>query len=100
MPLAVENAHGQRRNALYAIGPGIDENEPAERRRRKDHLVDGECAFEEKGKSTRASSHGPMVGARNLDLARRRDLDASAPLDGGRGRRSITTNNASRDLAF
>ena len=39
-------------SAVYAIGPGIDENEPAEWSRRKGRLVDDEFVFEEKGKST------------------------------------------------
>ncbi len=50
--LAVEDLRGQDLNAVYAIGPGIDENEPAEWNRRKGHLVDDEFVFEEKGKST------------------------------------------------
>jgi len=50
--LAVEETHGPEVSAVYAIGPGIDENEPAEWSRRKGHLIDDEFTFEEKGKST------------------------------------------------
>lgn len=50
--LAVEDTLGSEVEAVYAIGPGIDENEPAEWTRRKGHLVEGEFVFEEKGKST------------------------------------------------
>jgi hypothetical protein len=50
--LALEEVHGQDLNAVYAIGPGIDENEPAEWSRRKGHLADDEFVFDENGKST------------------------------------------------
>src|SRR6516162_5001069 len=50
--LAIEDVRGQDLDAVYAIGPGIDENEPAEWSRRKGHLVDDEFIFEEQGKST------------------------------------------------
>ena len=50
--LAIEDSVGGDVAAVYAIGPGIDENEPAEWSRRKGRLVDGEFIFEEKGKST------------------------------------------------
>ena len=50
--LAIEDVRGQDLDAVYAIGPGIDENEPAEWSRRKGHLVDDEFVFDEKGKST------------------------------------------------
>ena len=50
--LAVEETHGPDVSAVYAIGPGIDENEPAEWSHRKGRLVDDEFIFEEKGKST------------------------------------------------
>jgi hypothetical protein len=50
--LAVEETVGGDVAAVYAIGPGIDENEPAEWSRRKGRLVDGDFIFEEKGKST------------------------------------------------
>ena len=49
--LAIEETHGNEVSAVYAIGPGIDENEPAEWSRRKGRLVDDEFIFEEKGKS-------------------------------------------------
>ena len=52
MLLAIEEAHGAEVSAVYAIGPGIDENEPAEWSRRNGRLVDDEFIFEEKGKST------------------------------------------------
>jgi pimeloyl-ACP methyl ester carboxylesterase len=50
--LAIEETHGAEVSAVYAIGPGIDENEPAEWSRRKGRLVDDEFIFDEKGKST------------------------------------------------
>jgi hypothetical protein len=50
--LAIEAASGHDLDAIYAIGPGIDEDEPAEWSRRKGHLVDDEFIFEEQGKST------------------------------------------------
>jgi pimeloyl-ACP methyl ester carboxylesterase len=50
--LAIEETHGAEVSAVYAIGPGIDENEPAEWSRRKGRLADDEFIFEEKGKST------------------------------------------------
>src|SRR5271169_698468 len=50
--LAIEETHGTELSGVYAIGPGIDENEPAEWSRRTGHLVDDEFIFEEKGKST------------------------------------------------
>jgi pimeloyl-ACP methyl ester carboxylesterase len=50
--LAMEETHGAEVSAVYAIGPGIDENEPAEWSRRKGRLVEDELIFEEKGKST------------------------------------------------
>ena len=52
MVLAVEETHGPEVSAVYAIGPGIDENEPAEWSHRKGRLVDDEFIFEEQGKST------------------------------------------------
>jgi hypothetical protein len=50
--LAIEETRGAEVSAVYAIGPGIDENEPAEWSRRKGRLVDEEFIFEEAGKST------------------------------------------------
>lgn len=50
--LAIEEMHGNDVAAVYAIGPGIDDNEPAEWSRRKGRLVDDAFVFEEKGKST------------------------------------------------
>jgi pimeloyl-ACP methyl ester carboxylesterase len=50
--LAIEETHGAEVSAVYAIGPGIDENEPAEWSRRNGRLADDEFIFEEKGKST------------------------------------------------
>jgi pimeloyl-ACP methyl ester carboxylesterase len=50
--LALEDVHGHDLNAVYAIGPGIDENEPAEWSYRKGHFVGDELIFEERGKST------------------------------------------------
>jgi dienelactone hydrolase len=50
--LAIEETLGTEVSAVYAIGPGIDENEPAEWSHRKGRIVDDEFIFEEKGKST------------------------------------------------
>jgi dienelactone hydrolase len=50
--LALEGVRGSEVDAVYAIGPGIDENEPAEWSRRKGRQVDDDFVFEEKGKST------------------------------------------------
>jgi pimeloyl-ACP methyl ester carboxylesterase len=50
--LALDNVRGRDFEAVYAIGPGIDENEPSEWSRRKGRLVDDEFVFEETGKST------------------------------------------------
>ena len=50
--LAIEETHGTELSAVYAIGPGIDENEPAEWSHRNGRLVEDEFIFEEKGKST------------------------------------------------
>jgi pimeloyl-ACP methyl ester carboxylesterase len=50
--LAVEDVNGHDIDAVYAIGPGLDEDEPAEWSRRKGRLVDGEFTFKEEGKST------------------------------------------------
>jgi dienelactone hydrolase len=49
---AIEDTRGTDLDAVYAIGPGIDENEPAEWSRRKGHVVDDEFVFDEQGKST------------------------------------------------
>jgi pimeloyl-ACP methyl ester carboxylesterase len=49
--LAIDNMRGHDFDAVYAIGPGIDENEPAEWSHRSGHLVDEELVFEEHGKS-------------------------------------------------
>jgi len=49
--LAIEKKQGNDVTAVYAIGPGIDDNEPAEWSRRKGHLVDDAFIFEETGKS-------------------------------------------------
>src|SRR5215472_6586334 len=50
--VAIETTHGQGLEALYAIGPGIDEDEPAEWSRREGRFVDDDYVFEENGKST------------------------------------------------
>jgi pimeloyl-ACP methyl ester carboxylesterase len=50
--LAVESVHGADVEAVYAIGPGIDENEPAEWSRREGRLVGDEFVFDEEGKSS------------------------------------------------
>ena len=50
--LAIEAAHGADIDAVYAIGPGIDKNEPAEWSHRKGRLVGDEFVFDEEGKSS------------------------------------------------
>jgi len=63
--LAVEAVHGSEIDAVYAIGPGIDANEPAEWTRRKGRLVGDEFVFDEDGKSTlrfRPRSDGGLSG--------------------------------------
>jgi hypothetical protein len=50
--LAIEAVHGADIDAVYAIGPGIDKNEPAEWSHRKGHLVGDEFVFDEEGKSS------------------------------------------------
>ena len=50
--VAIEEVHGQELAAVYAIGPGIDQGEPAEWTRRKGRVVDDDFVFEENGKST------------------------------------------------
>ena len=49
--VAIETVRGQEVVALYAIGPGIDEDEPAEWTRREGRLVDDDFVFEGNGKS-------------------------------------------------
>ena len=49
--VAIEAVSGQEVVALYAIGPGIDEDEPAEWTRREGRLVDDDFVFEGNGKS-------------------------------------------------
>jgi pimeloyl-ACP methyl ester carboxylesterase len=50
--VAIEAMHGRELAAVYAIGPGIDEDEPAEWTRREGRLVDEDFVFDENGKST------------------------------------------------
>jgi pimeloyl-ACP methyl ester carboxylesterase len=50
--LAIEAMHGNEIDAVYAIGPGIDANEPAEWSHRKGRLVDDDFVFDEESKST------------------------------------------------
>jgi hypothetical protein len=50
--IAIEAVHGHALDAVYAIGPGIDPNEPSEWARRKGRIVGSEFVFAEKGKST------------------------------------------------
>jgi len=49
--VAIEAISEQRLAVVYAIGPGIDEDEPSEWTRREGRLIDGDFVFEEKGKS-------------------------------------------------
>jgi hypothetical protein len=50
--IAIEAVHGRDLTAIYAIGPGIDENEPAEWSRRKGHIVGRKLVFAQDGDST------------------------------------------------
>ena len=59
--VAIEGVHGQELAAVYAIGPGIDEDEPAEWTRREGHLDDDDFIFEEEGKS-KLRFHPPSNG--------------------------------------
>jgi pimeloyl-ACP methyl ester carboxylesterase len=50
--VAIEEQRGERLAAVYAIGPGIEGDEPAEWSRREGRIVDDDLVFEEDGKST------------------------------------------------
>jgi hypothetical protein len=50
--VAIEEQHEERLAAVYAIGPGIEGDEPAEWTRRQGRIVDDDLVFEEDGKST------------------------------------------------
>src|SRR6202035_1800993 len=50
--VAIEEQHGERLAAVYAIGPGIEGDQPAEWTRRQGRIVDDDFVFEEEGKST------------------------------------------------
>jgi pimeloyl-ACP methyl ester carboxylesterase len=50
--VAIEEQHEERLAAVYAIGPGIEGDEPAEWSRRQGRIVDDDLVFEEEGKST------------------------------------------------
>jgi len=50
--VAIQEQHGERLAAVYAIGPGIEGDEPAEWTRRAGRIVDDDLVFEEEGKST------------------------------------------------
>ena len=50
--VAIEEQHGERLAAVYAIGPGIEGDQPAEWTRREGRIVDDDLVFEEDGKST------------------------------------------------
>jgi pimeloyl-ACP methyl ester carboxylesterase len=49
---AIEAVHGRDLTAIYAIGPGIDRNEPAEWSRRTGHIVGRELIFAQKDESS------------------------------------------------
>ncbi len=49
--VAIEEQHGERLAAVYAIGPGIEGDEPAEWIRREGRIVGDDFVFEEEGKS-------------------------------------------------
>lgn len=50
--IAVEAVYGRDLRAVYAIGPGIDKNEPAEWSRRSGRIIGHELVFAQKGDST------------------------------------------------
>ena len=50
--VAIETVHGRDLKAVYAIGPGIDKNEPAEWSRRSGRIIGHELVFAQKGDST------------------------------------------------
>ena len=50
--VAIKRMHGKKVDAVYAIGPGIDENEPAEWSQRSGTLRGDEMVFAQKGLST------------------------------------------------
>jgi pimeloyl-ACP methyl ester carboxylesterase len=50
--LGIEGVHGDKLNAVYAIGPSIDNKYPAAWSRRKGRIVDESFVFEDPGKST------------------------------------------------
>jgi pimeloyl-ACP methyl ester carboxylesterase len=50
--VAIEEQHGERLAAVYAIGPGIEGDEPAEWTRRAGRIIDDDLVFEEEGRST------------------------------------------------
>ena len=56
--VAIETTHGQNLEALYAIGPGIDGDEPAEWSRREGRLVDDDYVFEGNGSTLRFHPRG------------------------------------------
>lgn len=49
---AIEAVHGHALSAIYAIGPGIDRNEPAEWSRRSGRIFGREMIFAQRGDST------------------------------------------------
>ena len=49
--VAIEEQQGERLAAVYAIGPGIEGDQPAEWTRRQGRIVDDDLVFEEEGKS-------------------------------------------------
>jgi hypothetical protein len=50
--IEIEAVSGDEVSAVYAIGPGIDNNEPAEWTRRRGHIDGRQLIFDEKGEST------------------------------------------------
>jgi pimeloyl-ACP methyl ester carboxylesterase len=52
MLLAIEAVRGRNLTAVYAIGPGIDKNEPAEWSLRTGHIVGHDLIFAQKDEST------------------------------------------------
>ncbi len=92
--IAVETVHGRDLKAVYAIGPGIDKNEPAEWSRRSGRIIGHELVFAQKGDSTlrfRARYDGGLDatwispdGKTKMDAQMRRIDPSSLPVSDAR----------------
>jgi pimeloyl-ACP methyl ester carboxylesterase len=60
--VSIARDRGSKVTALYAIGPGIDGNEPAQWVTRDGRLIDGEFVFQHQGKSTLRFDPSPNGG--------------------------------------